>query len=226
MKLKEEQKAKEAKEVGKNSEVEENTDLGKFVWNTRLCLILIYIFIIETVDTVQESTPSAPENESPSKSLSLKELTALEKEQDSAELLAAMAASCKIQDSVDASQILDPSKLESTPPPVSSTSSEEEGEEKQQPESSAGSSASSRPSVAVSAVNLNVYVPEVKRLTDSELYVLCICLCIIRRERDLIMANRFDATEILKVTFIFYWLRLINGTNLCLHTTALQHTAI
>lgn len=115
-----------------------------------------------------------------------------------------MAASCKIQDSVDASQILDPSKLESTPPPVSSTSSEEEGEEKQQPESSAGSSASSRPSVAVSAVNLNVYVPEVKRLTDSELYVLCICLCIIRRERDLIMANRFDATEILKVTFIFY----------------------
>lgn len=31
MKLKEEQKAKEAKEVGKNSEVEENTDLGKFV---------------------------------------------------------------------------------------------------------------------------------------------------------------------------------------------------
>ena len=52
-------------------------------------------------------------------------------------------------------------------------------------------------------INLNVYIPEVKRLSDSELYVLCICLCIIRRERDLIMANRFDATDILKVG-VFY----------------------
>lgn len=93
-----------------------------------------------------------------------------------------------------------------------STSEGEEGEEgggaageAKPTESGSGgcSSASSRPSVAVSAVNLNVYVPEVKRLTDSELYVLCICLCIIRRERDLIMANRFDATEILKVSVFF-----------------------
>lgn len=37
------------------------------------------------------------------------------------------------------------------------------------------------------------------KLSDTELYVLCICLAIIRRERDLIMANRFDATDILKV---------------------------
>ncbi|KAH9527977.1 hypothetical protein DERF_001957 [Dermatophagoides farinae] len=37
-----------------------------------------------------------------------------------------------------------------------------------------------------------------RRLSDTELYVLCICLAIIRRERDLIMVQRFDATEILK----------------------------
>lgn len=183
----------------------------------------MFVFQEETVNTDPQST-SAPTPES-TKSLSLKELTALEKEQESVELVAAMAGSCKIEDSEDASQlVLDPSKLESTPPLVSNTStSEEEGEEGKQPESSAGSSASSRPSVAVSAVNLNVYVPEVKRLTDSELYVLCICLCIIRRERDLIMANRFDATEILKVSFIIpieitQWMVL---TQSFLHTTAL-----
>lgn len=39
-----------------------------------------------------------------------------------------------------------------------------------------------------------------RRLSDTELYVLCICLAIIRRERDLIMVQRFDATEILKVS--------------------------
>lgn len=38
-----------------------------------------------------------------------------------------------------------------------------------------------------------------KHLTDAELYTLSICLSIIRRERDLIMAQRLDATEILKV---------------------------
>ncbi|KPL97518.1 TBC1 domain family member 15-like protein [Sarcoptes scabiei] len=36
------------------------------------------------------------------------------------------------------------------------------------------------------------------KLSVTELYVLCICLSIIRRERDLIMVQRFDATEILK----------------------------
>lgn len=209
MKLKEEQKAKE---MAKNSETEENADLGKLVWNTRL-FILICVFQGETVYPAQSS--SAPTPEFKSKSLSLKELAALEKELESAELVAAMAGSCKIEDHSDASQIQDPSKLESTQPPASSTSTSEEeceegGDKKQQ---DAGSSASSRPSVAVSAVNLNVYVPEVKRLTDSELYVLCICLCIIRRERDLIMANRFDATEILKVSFILLIEIMLTGTN-------------
>ena len=41
-----------------------------------------------------------------------------------------------------------------------------------------------------------------KRLTDAELYTLSICLSIIRRERDLIMAQQLDATEILKVFII------------------------
>ena len=50
---------------------------------------------------------------------------------------------------------------------------------------------------------LNCFIPQPKRLSDTELYVLCICLCIIRRERDLIMARRYDATEILKVCSTF-----------------------
>lgn len=37
------------------------------------------------------------------------------------------------------------------------------------------------------------------KLTDPQLYGLCICLAIIRRERDLVMANRYDVTNILKV---------------------------
>ncbi|CAG2110132.1 unnamed protein product [Medioppia subpectinata] len=37
-----------------------------------------------------------------------------------------------------------------------------------------------------------------KHLTDAELYTLSLCLSIIRRERDLIMAQQLDATEILK----------------------------
>ena len=37
-----------------------------------------------------------------------------------------------------------------------------------------------------------------ERLTDAQLFVLCICLSIIRRERDLIMAQQFDACETLK----------------------------
>ena len=37
-----------------------------------------------------------------------------------------------------------------------------------------------------------------KHLTDAQLFVLCICLSIIRRERDLIMAQQFDACETLK----------------------------
>lgn len=194
MKLKEDQKAKEAKET----EAEEKIDSE------------------ETIGTAQStSTSNAPSDSV--KYPSLKELAALEREQESAELVAAMAGSCKIEDSEqhsNAQVVLDPTKLETHSAPAAaaamsstSTSEGEEGEEgggaageAKPTESGSGgcSSASSRPSVAVSAVNLNVYVPEVKRLTDSELYVLCICLCIIRRERDLIMANRFDATEILK----------------------------
>lgn len=40
----------------------------------------------------------------------------------------------------------------------------------------------------------------VQKLKDMELFTLCICLSIIRRERDLIMANEYDACEILKVS--------------------------
>lgn len=184
------------------------------------CLIRVCLFEEETIGAAQStSTSNAPSDSV--KYPSLKELAALEREQESAELVAAMAGSCKIEDSEqqhsNAQVVLDPSKLETHSAPAAaaaamsstSTSEGEEGEEgggaageAKPTESGSGgcSSASSRPSVAVSAVNLNVYVPEVKRLTDSELYVLCICLCIIRRERDLIMANRFDATEILKVS--------------------------
>jgi electron transfer flavoprotein alpha subunit len=46
--------------------------------------------------------------------------------------------------------------------------------------------------------NLNPKSSE-KKLTDAELYSLSICLSIIRRERDLIMSQTLDATEILKV---------------------------
>lgn len=46
-----------------------------------------------------------------------------------------------------------------------------------------------------------------KRLTDAELYTLSICLSIIRRERDLIMAQQLDATEILKVFFVHHFIR-------------------
>ena len=35
-------------------------------------------------------------------------------------------------------------------------------------------------------------------LSDVQLFVLCICLSIIRRERDLIMARQYDACETLK----------------------------
>lgn len=38
------------------------------------------------------------------------------------------------------------------------------------------------------------------RLTNAELYILSICLSIIRRERDLIMSSHWDATDILKVS--------------------------
>ena len=37
-----------------------------------------------------------------------------------------------------------------------------------------------------------------EHLTDAQLFVLCICLSIIRRERDLLMAQQFDACETLK----------------------------
>ena len=40
--------------------------------------------------------------------------------------------------------------------------------------------------------------PAVERLTNAQLFVLCICLSIIRRERDLIMAQQYDACETLK----------------------------
>lgn len=39
---------------------------------------------------------------------------------------------------------------------------------------------------------------QMEHLTDVQLYVLCICLSIIRRERDLIMARQYDACETLK----------------------------
>jgi hypothetical protein len=37
-----------------------------------------------------------------------------------------------------------------------------------------------------------------EKLPDVQLFVLCICLSIIRRERDLIMARQYDACETLK----------------------------
>lgn len=37
-----------------------------------------------------------------------------------------------------------------------------------------------------------------EHLTEAQLFVLCICLSIIRRERDLLMAQQFDACETLK----------------------------
>lgn len=37
------------------------------------------------------------------------------------------------------------------------------------------------------------------RLTDTQLYVLCICLAIIRRERDLILTHQYSNADILKV---------------------------
>ena len=48
-------------------------------------------------------------------------------------------------------------------------------------------------------IDSSVPKPAEKHLKDAELYTLSICLSIIRRERDLIMAQRLDATEILKV---------------------------
>lgn len=39
-----------------------------------------------------------------------------------------------------------------------------------------------------------------EKLSDIELFILCVCLSIIRRERDLIMAHGYDACEILKVS--------------------------
>lgn len=45
-----------------------------------------------------------------------------------------------------------------------------------------------------------------EKLANVELFTLCVCLSIIRRERDLIMANGYDACEILKVRS-FYTLR-------------------
>jgi hypothetical protein len=38
------------------------------------------------------------------------------------------------------------------------------------------------------------------KLQTFELFSLCICLAIIRAERDVILANKFDGSEILKVT--------------------------
>ena len=37
-----------------------------------------------------------------------------------------------------------------------------------------------------------------ERLSDVQLFILCLCLSIIRRERDLIMAHQYDACDILK----------------------------
>lgn len=40
------------------------------------------------------------------------------------------------------------------------------------------------------------------RLTDTQLYVLCICLAIIRRERDLILTHQYSNADILKVSVV------------------------
>ncbi|XP_054164526.1 TBC1 domain family member 17-like [Oppia nitens] len=70
-----------------------------------------------------------------------------------------------------------------------------------------------------------------KHLTDAELYSLAICLSIIRRERDIIMAQQLDATDILKhfntlqlnselenillhASHIWYWLTHDSGESL------------
>lgn len=47
---------------------------------------------------------------------------------------------------------------------------------------------------------VNSYNNNVPKLDDVELFTLCLCLSIIRGERDLIMSNRYDACEILKVS--------------------------
>lgn len=136
------------------------------------------------------------------KSFSLREL----EERESAELSLAMAESLKLVDTVASPSpvILDSSKLSHSE--SSSTVASEEG-------GAPRTDSSSRPSVTAQSVNLNVYIPEVKRLSDSELYVLCICLCIIRRERDWIMANRYDATEILKVRLLLLLLSIVTLTS-------------
>ena len=46
------------------------------------------------------------------------------------------------------------------------------------------------------------------KLNDTEMFTLCLCLSIIRRERDLIFANDFDACEILKVSFLVVLLKI------------------
>lgn len=52
---------------------------------------------------------------------------------------------------------------------------------------------SSSPQLDVDSVQCNE-----EHLSDVQLFVLCICLSIIRRERDLLMAKKYDAPEILK----------------------------
>ena len=56
-----------------------------------------------------------------------------------------------------------------------------------------------------------------EKLPDVSLFVLCICLSIIRRERDLIMARQYDACETLKH---FNTLHLNDSlTNILLHAS-------
>lgn len=58
-----------------------------------------------------------------------------------------------------------------------------------------------------------------EQLSDVQLFVLCICLSIIRRERDLLMARKFDAPEILKH---FNTLNLNDDlNNILLHATTI-----
>lgn len=63
-----------------------------------------------------------------------------------------------------------------------------------------------------------------ERLTDIQLFIQCLCLSIIRRERDLIMAHQFDACDILKVSSRCIHL---DGSNQYLFQlqSALQHTS-
>jgi len=63
---------------------------------------------------------------------------------------------------------------------------------------SSSTSTASQDKVSESPKSWNGGSEKIEKLTEVQLYVLCICLSIIRRERDLIMARQYDACETLK----------------------------